>query len=83
MPPKTETPDPMERISKMISDQVEAAFKSRDTKAAEEKDPWAKLSGMVQRAVDEAVGRHFEELGKGLDEETEEKPGKILGGLFG
>lgn len=56
--------DPLERIGKLIDDRISAAFNDRDRRAAEEKDPWARLEGMIDRAV----SRHFEAFGQGLEE---------------
>jgi len=56
--------DPLERLLKTIDDRIEAAFTSRDQRANEEKDPWAKLAGIIDRAID----KRFAELGEGVEE---------------
>lgn len=54
--------DPLEKLATMIDDRIEKAFAGRDQKQKEEKDPWARLEGMVDRAV----AKHFQAFGEGL-----------------
>lgn len=56
--------DPLEKLAKMIDERIQAAFEGRDRKAKEESDPWAKLEGIVRRAVDE----RFADLDAGIEE---------------
>jgi hypothetical protein len=56
--------DPMEKIQSMIAKSIEEALSGRDRKEAEAKDPWARIEGIIDRAV----GKHFEEFAKGLAE---------------
>jgi hypothetical protein len=79
--------DAMDKISKMVEERINAAFEGREQKEREEKDPWAKLEGIVDRAV----AKHFEALGAGVEEEkaktkkskSDDGDEKILGGIFG
>lgn len=56
--------DPLERLLKTIDDRIEAAFANRDRKAKEDSDPWARLEGIIERAVD----KRFADLDAGLEE---------------
>lgn len=64
MPPQKQKEDPIEKLGKMIDEKITQAFESRDRASREEKDPWAKIEGIVDRAV----SRHFENFAKGLEE---------------
>ncbi len=95
MAPKRE--DPIEKIGRMIDEKIKDAFAGRERTETEAKDPWARLEGIVDRAVD----KHFKAFADALDEEEaggsssssgggkrkrgddDEGDGKILGGLFG
>lgn len=70
------TKDPMEKIADLIQAKIDEAFSSRDRKATEDKDPWARIEGMISRAVDGAVGRHFEEFAKGIEGADGDDKGK-------
>src|SRR4029077_8020827 len=82
--PMPKSDDAMDKISKLIEDRINAAFEGREQKDREEKDPGAKLEGIVNRAID----KRFAELG---EEKPKDKPAKkdeggdekILGGIFG
>ena len=63
--------DPLERLGAMIDEKINAAFNSRDQAAREEKDPWARIEGMIDRAV----GKHFAEFRRGLEESDDEPQG--------
>lgn len=79
--------DPVAKLAAMVEKQINDAFERRDRSSAEEKDPWKKIEGLIDRAV----GKHFDEFRRGLEdpEEDEDKDkgeggGDILGlGLFG
>jgi hypothetical protein len=64
--------DPLDKITKLIEDKISEAFESRDRKETESKDPWARLEGVVDRAVT----RHFEALNKGLEEGKSREHGR-------
>jgi hypothetical protein len=57
--------DATEKIQAMIGKAIEEALSGRDRKEAEAKDPWARIEGIIDRAV----GKHFEEFAKGLAED--------------
>jgi hypothetical protein len=74
--------DPVEKIQKMIDDAVERAFENKSRSEREEKDPWARLEGIVSRAVDKRLA---EQKGGSLKQEKEEgesKSEKKDGGFF-
>lgn len=84
--------DPIEKIGQLIDERIKAAFEGRDQSEREAKDPWAKLEGVIKRAVDdrfEMFAKSLEsEAGKDDDESGGDKGDKdggdkILGGLFG
>lgn len=54
----------MEKLAALIDERIGAAFEARDRKAQEEKDPWARLTGEIDRAV----AKHFAALGDGIEE---------------
>jgi hypothetical protein len=56
--------DAMDKISKLIEDKINAAFEGKERKEREEKDPWAKMEGLIDRAV----AKHFEALNDSGDE---------------
>lgn len=56
--------DPLERLLKTIDERIEAAFSNRDRKSKEESDPWAKLEGIIERAID----KRFADLDAGVEE---------------
>ena len=56
--------DPMEKLARMMDERIAAAFEGQDRKAKEEKDPWARLEGMIDRAV----SKHVAALGEGAGE---------------
>lgn len=66
--------DPMEKIAELIQAKIDEAFSSRDRKASEEKDPWARLEGMIDRAV----SKHFDLFRQGIEDagDGDEKGGK-------
>jgi hypothetical protein len=84
MAPKKE--DPIERIGKMIDERISAAFEGRDQSEKEAKDPWARLEGMIDRAVGKRFDLFAQSLEGGDDEaKAKEKPedeGDSGGGLL-
>jgi len=63
--------DPMEKLARMMDERIAAAFEGQDRKAKEEKDPWARLEGMIDRAV----AKHVAALGEDA-EESKRRVGK-------
>ena len=56
--------DPIAKIGEMIDAKINAAFEGRERKETESKDPWARLEGIVDRAI----GKRFEDWAKGMEE---------------
>lgn len=52
--------DPMEKIGRLIDERLENAFSSREQKAKESTDPWARLEGIIDRKISE----HFDAFTK-------------------
>lgn len=59
--------DPLDKLADLIDEKIKAAFDDRDRSQKEASDPWARIEGIIDRAV----GKHFEEFGKGLEEGEE------------
>ena len=82
--------DPIEKLGRMIDEKIDAAFAGRDQREKEAKDPWARLEGMIDRAV----AKRFDLFAQGLDDEGGEDKdddkddkddkggGQIIPGLF-
>lgn len=67
--------DAMDKISKLIEEKIGAAFEGRARAEKEEKDPWAKLEGIVDRSV----AKHLEALGKVTEDEGDKKKSSVEG----
>jgi hypothetical protein len=48
-------PPARESIEDKLAKLIDSKFAERDRKAQEEKDPWARLEGMIDRAVTKAL----------------------------
>ena len=78
--------DAMDKISKLIEDKINAAFDGREAKDREDKDPWAKLEGIVNRAIDKRLSERDDAAAAKLKPKPDADKGgddKILGGIFG
>lgn len=73
-PPARSKEDPIEKIGKLIDDRISAAFANRDQSEREKSDPWARLEGAIDRAVDKRLKAFMEELEGDEGEETGGKP---------
>src|SRR5437016_4388652 len=64
--------DPLDKLADLIDEKIKSAFEDRDRTQKEASDPWARIEGIVDRAV----SKHFEDFGKGLEEgeSKERKP---------
>lgn len=56
--------DPLEKIAQLIDERVKAAFEDRDQRQREEKDPWARIEGIVDRAVGKRLAALIEDEGE-------------------
>jgi len=65
--------DPLDKLANLIDEKIKSAFDDRDRSEKEASDPWARVEGIIDRAV----GKHFEAFAKGLEEgAAKEKPAK-------
>ena len=61
----------LEKLARIVDERVNAAFETRDKRQREDSDPWAKLEGIIDRAVESALDRRLGDL---MDEEEDEEP---------
>jgi hypothetical protein len=65
--------DPLDKLANLIDAKIKEAFEDRDRSQKEASDPWARVEGIIDRAV----GKHFEAFSQGLEEgAVKEKPAK-------
>lgn len=66
--------DPLERLGDLIDQKISSAFDSRDRAAREKDDPWARIEGIVDRAIAKRLDALLE------DEDDDEDAGQTGGG---